>query len=67
MWVNFGFAYNDGGEVNRAHAEDDLKISLVKDGGEPVIVSQFMMQLQRLKTVERKDPPMILHFHGIQI
>lgn len=67
MWVNFGFAYNDGGEVHRAHAEDDLKISLVKDGGEPVIVSQFLMQLQRLKTVERKDPPMILHFHGIQI
>ncbi|XP_043813532.1 hydroxyproline O-galactosyltransferase GALT6 isoform X2 [Manihot esculenta] len=46
-----------------AHAEKDQKISLVKDGGEPVMVSQFMIELQGLKIVEGEDPPRILHFN----
>ncbi|KAF2311370.1 hypothetical protein GH714_022113 [Hevea brasiliensis] len=51
------------GKPRRAHAENDPKISLVKDGGELVMVSQFMMELQGLKIVEGEDPPRILHFN----
>lgn len=46
-----------------AHPEKDPKISLLKDGEEAVMVSQFMMELQGLKTVEGEDPPRILHFN----
>ncbi|PIA40246.1 hypothetical protein AQUCO_02500146v1 [Aquilegia coerulea] len=45
------------------HPELDPKITLVKDGSEPVMVSQFMMELQGLKTVDKEDPPRILHFN----
>ncbi|KAK4437128.1 Hydroxyproline O-galactosyltransferase GALT6 [Sesamum alatum] len=45
-----------------AHAETDPKISLLKEG-QYVMVSQFMMELQGLKTVEGEDPPRILHFN----
>ncbi|KAI0527437.1 hypothetical protein KFK09_003038 [Dendrobium nobile] len=47
----------------RAHAEHDPKISILKDGDEAVMVSQFMMELQGLKTVDGEDPPRILHFN----
>uniref|UniRef100_A0A7N0TXJ4 Galectin domain-containing protein n=1 Tax=Kalanchoe fedtschenkoi TaxID=63787 RepID=A0A7N0TXJ4_KALFE len=45
-----------------AHAEKDPKIALVRDG-EQVAVSQFMMELQGLKTVDGEDPPRILHLN----
>ncbi|KAE8730261.1 putative beta-1,3-galactosyltransferase 19 [Hibiscus syriacus] len=46
-----------------AHAEDDPKIVVLKDGDESVMVTQFMMELQGLKTVDGEDPPRILHFN----
>lgn len=46
-----------------AHEEKDPKITLVKDDDEIVMVSQFMMELQGLKTVDGEDPPRILHFN----
>ncbi|KAK5838626.1 putative beta-1,3-galactosyltransferase 19 -like protein [Gossypium arboreum] len=46
-----------------AHAEYDPKIAILKEGDESVIVTQFMMELQGLKTVEGEDPPRILHFN----
>ncbi|XAR65433.1 Galactosylxylosylprotein 3-beta-galactosyltransferase [Bertholletia excelsa] len=45
-----------------AHPEHDPKISLLKEG-QYVMVSQFMMELQGLKTVDGEDPPRILHFN----
>ncbi|XP_047086258.1 hydroxyproline O-galactosyltransferase GALT6-like [Lolium rigidum] len=47
----------------RAHPERDPKIILLKEGDEPIMVSQFMMELQGLKTVDGEDPPRILHFN----
>ncbi|KAG5604246.1 hypothetical protein H5410_025738 [Solanum commersonii] len=46
-----------------AHEEKDPKITLVRDDDEIVMVSQFMMELQGLKTVDGEDPPRILHFN----
>ncbi|KAE8688278.1 putative beta-1,3-galactosyltransferase 20 [Hibiscus syriacus] len=46
-----------------AHAEDDPKIAILKEGDESVMVTQFMMELQGLKTVDGEDPPRILHFN----
>ncbi|XWS22516.1 hypothetical protein CRYUN_Cryun29cG0042900 [Craigia yunnanensis] len=46
-----------------AHAEYDPKIAVLKEGDESVMVTQFMMELQGLKTVEGEDPPRILHFN----
>lgn len=46
-----------------AHPEYDPKIAVLKDGDEAVMVSQFMMELQGLKTVDGEDPPRILHFN----
>ncbi|PIN02661.1 Galactosyltransferase [Handroanthus impetiginosus] len=48
------------GKPRAAHPETDPKISLLKEG-QYVMVSQFMMELQGLKTVEGEDPPRILH------
>ncbi|KQK12625.1 hypothetical protein BRADI_1g04957v3 [Brachypodium distachyon] len=48
---------------NAAHPERDPKITLLKEGDEPIMVSQFMMELQGLKTVDGEDPPRILHFN----
>ncbi|XVE84939.1 hypothetical protein DITRI_Ditri17bG0052100 [Diplodiscus trichospermus] len=45
------------------HAEYDPKIAVLKEGDESVMVSQFMMELQGLKTVDGEDPPRILHFN----
>ncbi|KAL5747338.1 hypothetical protein ACOSP7_024335 [Xanthoceras sorbifolium] len=50
------------GKPRPAHREGDSNIALVKDG-EEVMVSQFKMELQGLKTVEGEDPPRILHFN----
>lgn len=46
-----------------AHAERESKIAAVRDGGEAVMVSQFMMELQGLKAVDKEEPPRILHFN----
>ncbi|KAF5192368.1 Hydroxyproline o-galactosyltransferase, partial [Thalictrum thalictroides] len=51
------------GKPYSPHPETDPKIALVKDKSEPVMVSQFMMELQGLKTVDKEDPPRILHFN----
>lgn len=50
------------GKPKHAHPEQDPKISLLKEG-QYVMVSQFMMELQGLKTVDGEDPPRILHFN----
>ncbi|XP_011087189.1 hydroxyproline O-galactosyltransferase GALT6 [Sesamum indicum] len=50
------------GKPRAAHPETDPKISLLKEG-QYLMVSQFMMELQGLKTVEGEDPPRILHFN----
>jgi hydroxyproline O-galactosyltransferase 2/3/4/5/6 len=46
-----------------AHPERDSKITLLREGDEPIMVSQLMMELQGLKTVDGEDPPRILHFN----
>ncbi|WCJ21764.1 Galactosyltransferase family protein [Euphorbia peplus] len=46
-----------------AHAEKNPKIAILKEGEEELMVSQFMMELQGLKTVDGEDPPRILHFN----
>ncbi|KQK20458.1 hydroxyproline O-galactosyltransferase GALT6 [Brachypodium distachyon] len=45
------------------HAEDNPKIALLREGEQPIMVSQFMMELQGLKTVDGEDPPRIFHFN----
>ncbi|GAV91115.1 Gal-bind_lectin domain-containing protein/Galactosyl_T domain-containing protein [Cephalotus follicularis] len=51
------------GKPRRAHPEQEPKIALLRDGQEALMVSQFMMELQGLKTVEGEDPPRVLHFN----
>lgn len=51
------------GKPRWGHPEKNSKISLVKEGAEAVTVSQFLMELQGLKTVDGEDPPRILHFN----
>ncbi|CAN6479926.1 unnamed protein product [Victoria cruziana] len=51
------------GTARPAHPEYDPKISALRDGTESVLVSQFMLELQGLKTVDGEDPPRILHFN----
>ncbi|XP_022727197.1 hydroxyproline O-galactosyltransferase GALT4-like [Durio zibethinus] len=46
-----------------AHAEYNPKIAVLKERDESVMVTQFMMELQGLKTVDGEDPPRILHFN----
>ncbi|XP_043726272.1 hydroxyproline O-galactosyltransferase GALT6-like [Telopea speciosissima] len=46
-----------------AHAESDPKITLPKGDDQSVMVSQFMVELQGLKTVDGEEPPRILHFN----
>ncbi|KAB2089840.1 hypothetical protein ERO13_A03G075800v2 [Gossypium hirsutum] len=51
------------GKPRAAHAETNPRIALLKSGEDSVMVSQFMMELQGLKTVDGEDPPRILHFN----
>ncbi|CAI9768042.1 unnamed protein product [Fraxinus pennsylvanica] len=46
-----------------ARVESESRIGQVKEDGESVMVSQFMMELQGLKSVDGEDPPKILHFN----
>lgn len=51
------------GKPRVAQPESDPQITMVKNGEESVMVSQFIMELQGLNTVEGEDPPRILHFN----
>ncbi|KAK1288915.1 putative beta-1,3-galactosyltransferase 19 [Acorus calamus] len=51
------------GRPHPGHTEAEPRISAVKEGDRPVVVSQFMMELQGLRTVDGEDPPRILHFN----
>ncbi|XP_062116363.1 hydroxyproline O-galactosyltransferase GALT6 [Humulus lupulus] len=51
------------GKPRAAHEEEEPKISLLKDGFDSVMVSQFKMELQGLNAVEGEDPPRVLHFN----
>ncbi|KAK4791110.1 hypothetical protein SAY86_031523 [Trapa natans] len=51
------------GKPRGAHAERDPKISLLREGDDSVMVSQFHMELQGLRAVEGEDPPRVLHFN----
>ncbi|PIA62392.1 hypothetical protein AQUCO_00200412v1 [Aquilegia coerulea] len=51
------------GQPNPAHVEYTPKIRLVQDESQAVMVSQFMLELQGLKTVDGEDPPRILHLN----
>lgn len=51
------------GKPREAHAEQDPKIALLRDEEESVMVSQFIVELQGLKTVDGEDPPRVLHFN----
>ncbi|XP_015868791.3 hydroxyproline O-galactosyltransferase GALT6 [Ziziphus jujuba] len=51
------------GKPRVAHEEHDAKISMTKDDDDTVLVSQFKIELQGLKTVDGEDPPRILHFN----
>ncbi|KAF3656471.1 putative beta-1,3-galactosyltransferase 17 [Capsicum annuum] len=46
----------------KAHPEYEPKISLLRNS-QYLMVSQFMKELQGLKTVDGEDPPRILHFN----
>jgi hydroxyproline O-galactosyltransferase 2/3/4/5/6 len=45
------------------HSERDPKIAALRPGDRPIMVSQFVLELQGLKTVDGEDPPRILHFN----
>lgn len=51
------------GKPRIAHVEYDPKISLLKDGDKSLMVSQFMLELIGLKTVDGEDPPRVLHYN----
>lgn len=61
--LNLGSHVTLVGKPREAHAEHDPKISLLKEGDDSVMVSQFHMELQGLRTVEGEDPPRIFHFN----
>ncbi|KAI7724536.1 hypothetical protein M8C21_015195, partial [Ambrosia artemisiifolia] len=50
------------GRMRGGHLEKDPKISMLKPG-QNLMVSQFMMELQGLKTVDGEEPPRIFHFN----
>ena len=51
------------GKPRAAHVEYDPKISILRNGDQSVMVSQFMLELIGLKTVDGEDPPRILHYN----
>ncbi|XP_035550146.1 hydroxyproline O-galactosyltransferase GALT6-like isoform X2 [Juglans regia] len=51
------------GKPRPAHVEHEPKIAMEKNNKDSVMVSQFMVELQGLKTAEGEDPPRILHFN----
>ncbi|KAJ9560197.1 hypothetical protein OSB04_005357 [Centaurea solstitialis] len=61
--MTFGSHVTVVGRPRHAHLEQNPRISLLKPGQKNVMVSQFMMELQGLKTVDGEEPPRILHFN----
>ncbi|MFQ6648397.1 hypothetical protein Gotur_021030 [Gossypium turneri] len=59
----FNFLIRAGVREPGADLENDPKIAVLREGDESVMVTQFMMELQGLKTVDGEDPPRILHFN----
>lgn len=51
------------GKPRVAHPENEPKIALLREEEQSLMVSQFMIELQGLKTVDGEDPPRILHFN----
>ncbi|PIN15231.1 Galactosyltransferase [Handroanthus impetiginosus] len=51
------------GRPRWAHEDKESTIALPKAGDKSPLVSQFMMELQGLRTVDGEDPPRILHFN----
>lgn len=52
------------GKPKWAHMEKEPKIALVRQGDDGgVMVSQFMMELVGLRTVDGEDPPRVFHFN----
>ncbi|CAI0379516.1 unnamed protein product [Linum tenue] len=49
------------GKPRWGHRERDPKIALLREGEQELMVSQFMMELLGLKTVDNEEPPRILH------
>ncbi|XWS51058.1 hypothetical protein CRYUN_Cryun12cG0143500 [Craigia yunnanensis] len=61
--LNLGSHITLVGKPRGAHTETNPRIALIKDGEDPVMVSQFMMELLGLRTVDGEEPPQILHFN----
>lgn len=51
------------GVAKAARPDYESKIAEVRDGDGPAMVSQFVVELQGLKTVEGEDPPRVFHFN----
>ncbi|OIW17241.1 hypothetical protein TanjilG_00204 [Lupinus angustifolius] len=51
------------GKPKSARADFEPRISMVREDEESVMVSQFMVELQGLKTVDGEEPPRIFHFN----
>ncbi|KAG7951677.1 hypothetical protein I3843_12G019700 [Carya illinoinensis] len=51
------------GKPRPAHVEHEPKIAMMNNDKDSVMVSQFMVELQGLKTAEGEGPPRILHFN----
>jgi hypothetical protein len=51
------------GTPHHAHQEYVPQLARLRNGNGIVMVSQFMIELQGLKSVEGEDPPKILHLN----
>ncbi|KAK7304577.1 hypothetical protein VNO77_42459 [Canavalia gladiata] len=51
------------GKPLTARPDFEPKIALVKEDDEPVMVSQFVVELQGLRTVDGEEPPRVFHFN----
>ncbi|QCD94080.1 hypothetical protein DEO72_LG5g2158 [Vigna unguiculata] len=55
--------FSGGGSSRRSDIIPVVAAKYVRDRDEVVMVSQFMMELQGLKAVDKEEPPRILHFN----
>ncbi|KAF2302435.1 hypothetical protein GH714_036322 [Hevea brasiliensis] len=58
-----GVPHNGGGESEVGPPGEGPANSVAEGGEEALMVSQFMMELLGLKTVDGEEPPRILHFN----
>lgn len=64
MRTDSGVPHNRGGESKMGSQGEGPENSVAEGGGEEALmVSQFMMELLGLKTVDGEEPPRILHFN----